>query len=328
MNFDRIRRPLQFAGILLSMLFGVSLARADFLVSDNFGNQVLRYSETDGSFLGSFIGNSNNGGLNGAVGMLFNTNGELLVASQNTNQVLRYDGTTGAFLGVFANTDLNAPAHLGLDPTTGNILVSNLNGNSITRFNSAGMSLGSLTSGGPALQGVSSFAFGPNGNLTVGSFNSGQILTYDSAGNFISQLATGYNGASGLWFQGNDLWVASLFLSQVSRLDATGTATLNFSTGPGPQGIGAFPSFILASPLGNDEVLVALTAQAGVYRFATDGSGTNRGLFMGGGGLQVPGEVLRIASIPEPVTLVPLMLLVGRALGRRRRKNLAIVEST
>ena len=177
------------------------------------------------------------------------------------------------------------------------------------------------------MQGVSSFAFAPNGNLVVGSFNSGQLLTYDSSGNFLSQFATGYNGASGLWYQGNNLWVASLFLSQVNRLDAAGVSTLNISTGPGPQGIGAFPSFVLASPLGNDEVLVALTAQAGIYRFATDGSSTNRGLFMGGGSLQVPGEVLRITSIPEPVSILPGLLLVGHVLRRRRSQRLEFVKS-
>lgn len=330
-NDIAVLRVVALACLLMTVVFN-SMGRADYLVSDNFGNQVLRYSESpDGTFLGAFISNDpqSNGGLDGAVGMLFNTNGEFLVASQNTNQVLRYNGTTGAFLGVFASTDLNGPSHLAFHPTTGNLLVSNFSGNTVTQFDAAGNSLGSFTSGDPGLQGVTSFTFDAAGNFFAGSFNSGQIFQYDNNGNFVSEFATGLMGASGLRFDGDDLWVASLLTSEMSLLRPDGSVAINFSTGtPGTLGPGTFPSFSLDSPFADNEILVALAGEAGVYRFATNvGPNPARISFIGGFdpntgaplSVSVPGEILRVASIPEPVCVIPLMLVVGFVSCFRRR---------
>lgn len=292
---------------------------ADYLVSDNFGSQIVRYAD-NGTPLTPFVA-SGSGGLSGAVGMVFAPNGELLVASQSTNQVLRYDGTTGAFNGVLVGTNLANPAHLQFH-SNGNLLVSNFTGNSVSEFSPSGTYIREFTSGSPGagLQGVSSFATAPNGEVYVGSFNSGEIFVYDSNGVYQRTFATGFGGASGLRFSGSNLWVASLLNSRVALLDPNGAVIHDFSTGMVPGGDGTFPSFTLDSPFSSSEVLVALAGAGGIYRYATDGSTAGPvNPFLIGGELLVPGEVLQVAIIPEPGFAVGFGLFtLGIVLKRRR----------
>lgn len=299
-------------------------ATADFLVSDNFGGQVLRYSSTDGSFLGTFISSDTNinGGLVGPVGMVLDSNGDLLVASQGSEQVpgsvLRYHGRTGEFLGVFADQGMAGPSHLGFHPTSGHLLVSNFEGDAITEFDAAGNLIGNYTTGS-SLSGSASFTFDADGNLFVGDFGGAAVKVYDQDGVYQSNFVTDLPTPAGLVFQGDQLWVASLFANQVTRYNSDGSVDLSFSTNVEgiPQNDGTFPSFILESPLGSDEILVALTGSGGVYRFGLDGE--SRGVFMAGGGLLVPGQVLQIAPIPEPGVLLPLTVaLIGLNLRRKR----------
>jgi hypothetical protein len=317
--------------ILQKLLFGVAIAlasafpssaSADFLVSDNFGNQVLRYGE-DGSFISAFVA-PGSGGLVGAVGMVVAPNGDLLVASQGTNQVLRYNGISGSFVGVFAsNVNMNGPSHMAFR-MNGNLLVSNFLGSSVSEFDASGAYLGEFTSGTPGsgLQGVASFAIAGNGDVYVGSFNTGDIFVYDSSGAYQSTFSTGHIGAAGLWFQGSNLWVSSLLTDTVTLLDSNGTAIGGFSTGEVSPGNGTFPGFITASPFSSDEILIALTGAGGVYRYATDGStGGPVSPFLIGGGLMVPGEVLRVDAIPEPSTVFGLGLFALGAFIRRNRRN-------
>lgn len=312
-----------FSGLVLALasLSSVS-AFADYLVSDNFGNQVLRYGN-DGSFMSTFVA-PGSGGLAGAVGMVVAPNGDLLVASQSTNQVLRYNGISGNFVGVFAeNVNLNGPSHMAFN-ANGNLLVSNFLGSSVSQFDASGTYLGEFTSGTPGggLQGVASFAIAGNGDVYVGSFNSGEVFVYNSSGAYQSTFSTGHFGAAGLWFQGSNLWVSSLLTDSVALLDPTGAAIGGFSTGEVSPGNGTFPGFIMASPFSNNEILIALTGAGGVYRYAVDGSTGGPVLpFLIGGGLLVPGEVLQVGSIPEPSTVFGLGLLVLGAVMRRNRRN-------
>lgn len=72
----------------------------ELFVSDDFGNKVNRYNATTGAFLNTFV-TAGSGGLNGACGMAFDANGNLLVTSLGTNSVLRYNGVTGAYMNQF-----------------------------------------------------------------------------------------------------------------------------------------------------------------------------------------------------------------------------------
>jgi len=298
---------------------------ADYLISDNFGDRVLRFDSSNGNFLGTFISSDagQNGGLAGPVGMIQAPNGDLLVASQNTNQILRYHGTNGQFLGVFAEnptgeTFLSGPSRLAFHPTTGNLLVGNFFGNSVTAIDPSGNILGSFTSGG-SLAGVAAFAFDANNDLYVGSFQTGVVQRFNSSGQFMGNFwESGLAGTAGLWFEGDQLWVASLLASQVHRLNADGTVDLSFSTtvpGIPTQDGGTFPSFITASPFGSDEVLIALTASGGAYRFDLNGNLIAPfAVFQG-----VPGEMLLVAPIPEPSIFLPFGLVVSGLCLRRRR---------
>jgi DNA-binding beta-propeller fold protein YncE len=301
-----------------------SQAQADLLVSDNFGNQVLRFDDETGAFLGVFISNNpaENGGLSGAIGMR-RKGGKLFVSSQFTDSILKYDLATGQFLGVFASNaggaSMAQPADLRFGPN-GNLFVANFAGTSVDAFSSTGKPLGPFTSGGPGISGTSSFSFGPDGHLYVGNFGGGSIQRFDgTTGAFIDTFAIGgMSGTSGLVFDTDgSLWATSLLTNEIFHFDSTGALLDSFSTGDA-----TFPSHILFNPNNSDELLVALTGGGGVFRFGKDG--TAFGFFAGGGGLLVPGQTLFLppSAIPEPSSWAALALasLAGVIVVVRRRR--------
>ena len=64
-----------------------------------FGNNGLRRYDSTGSFIGTFATSAD---LDGPVGTLIGSDGNVYVSSFNNSKVLRYNGTTGAYMGVFA----------------------------------------------------------------------------------------------------------------------------------------------------------------------------------------------------------------------------------
>jgi hypothetical protein len=73
----------------------------NLFVANFNSSDVEEYDLGTGNPIGSgiFVGGGS-GGLLGATGLVFASNGSLYVGSNFTDQVLRYDGTTGAFLDV------------------------------------------------------------------------------------------------------------------------------------------------------------------------------------------------------------------------------------
>ncbi len=285
-------------GLVAACIFAWAIpAYAQLLVTDNFGNQVIRYDAVTGNFVDVLITSQpqDNGGLNGPVGMLIDAHGDLLVASQNTDSILRYNLETGEFLGEFASAKTGnafaGPAKICIGPD-GNIYVANFFGSSVDRVSPDGTGLGPFTNGGPGISGTASFAFGPDGNLYVASFNTGNVQVFDGmTGNFLETLASSLPGATGLLFDdGGDLWVASLFVHTISQLDADGQVLQSFSTGAD-----TFPSNIIFNPNDKSELLIALTGAAGVFGFSSQG--LPLGPFASGGGLTVPGQSLVVDSI-------------------------------
>lgn len=91
----------------------------DLFVSDDFGSKVNRYSASTGAFLGTFV-TAGSGGLNGASGMAWDGNGNLLVTSLGTNSVLRYSGASGAYLDTFlSGGSFNGPTWIMAVPEPG-----------------------------------------------------------------------------------------------------------------------------------------------------------------------------------------------------------------
>src|SRR5437016_2904164 len=94
-RFRLMKRPL-----FLATLVGIGVmalgpwAYADLFASNQGANNILRYDERTGDFLGEFIP-SGSGGLGIPDGLLFGPDGNLYVGSLLTDSILRYDGITG-----------------------------------------------------------------------------------------------------------------------------------------------------------------------------------------------------------------------------------------
>lgn len=308
------RRLFAVVVAAVGLFASTNLLFADLLVSDNFGNQILRFDQNTGASLGTLV---SGGQLNGPVGMRLDGSGNLLVTNQNDNRILKYNVFTGDYLGEFySGSGLAGPSDLRFGPD-GNLYVANFTGNSVSRFDTAGNFLGAYTNGG-SLSGNSSFAFNSAGELFVGNFGAGQVLRYDATGNYVGVFASGFSGASGLVFDADgDLWLTSLMGHQVTELDSLGGVKTQFTTNFGDL-TETFPSHILFAPGNPNELWVSLTGAAGVYKYLTDG--TFLGPKTADVGFIVPGQSLIVSAVPEPGTG---LLLAGTAVlltGLRRRR--------
>jgi DNA-binding beta-propeller fold protein YncE len=76
---------------------------ADLFICSGQPNNILRYDERTGDFLGEFIP-SGSGGLNRPAGLIFGPDGNLYVTDDVTSSILRYDGVTGTPLPSPGNT--------------------------------------------------------------------------------------------------------------------------------------------------------------------------------------------------------------------------------
>src|SRR5687768_6559263 len=83
--------------LFLVVLFATE-ARSAILVASYASDQILRYDESDGSFLGVFASGS---GLDGPVGMTFGPDGNVYVAAEPLGSVFRFNGVSGAFIDQF-----------------------------------------------------------------------------------------------------------------------------------------------------------------------------------------------------------------------------------
>lgn len=304
---------------LLSWCLFAGTAFGDLFVSDSglFGpSQILRFDQSTGAPLGAF---ATGGQLDGPVGMLLDSNGNLLVSNRNDGRILRYDVATGNYLNNFyAGPDLSGPAQMVFGPG-GSLYVANSLGNSISRLSSTGtMQEVNFTKGTNPLN-PSSFAFNSTGDLFVGNFGGDGVLRYDSSGNFQGVFRSGISGASGLLFDSDgDLWLTSLYDHKVLELDSAGNIKTEFSTNFGPL-TQTFPAYLMFDPNNPNNLLVSLTGGAGVYRYSLTGSPL--GLFAFGGATHVPGQMLLVSAVPEPGTgmaLAGVALLAGTFLRRRR----------
>src|SRR5688500_8540468 len=95
-------RNRRTAALLTLFLLFVTIARAELFVASFNGNRIHRYSETNGSAIGTsvFVA-TGSGGLNLPHGLAIGPDGHLYVASAGNDAVLRYNGTSGAFLNAF-----------------------------------------------------------------------------------------------------------------------------------------------------------------------------------------------------------------------------------
>lgn len=268
---------------------------AEMLVSNTVGDNVLRYSTSNGAFLGEFV-SSGSGGLNQPIGMATDEAGRLYVASFVTGQVLRY-GTNGSFLDVFTSA---AERPLGIAFKGGNLFVGSYTFNTVRQFGADGTFLGTFTPTG-ALSDPIALAFGAGGDLFVSSFIDSKVVRFDgTTGALIGTFASG-NGLTNPWGlvfgPDNNLYVSSFATDQILRFDGATGDFLNVFAGAaqldGPRGLAFGPDGDLYVVSLNNNSVVRFDGTSGAFEsvFVTSGSG----------GLNGPKQIL---FIPEPSSLV------------------------
>jgi streptogramin lyase len=209
------RRLFLATWVGMAMLVLTSAAYADLFTSCQGPNNILRYDERTGEFLGEFIP-AGSGGLGTPDGLIFGPDGNLYVGSLLTDSILRYDGITGASLPSAGNSGAtfvpsgSGGLTFGLSGDLGAWLVFGPDGNlyvksggitappessSVLRFNGAtGEFIDAFVpAGSGGLTGPRALVFGPDGNLYVNSIDSspGSVLRYDgTTGAFLDVFVT------------------------------------------------------------------------------------------------------------------------------------------
>ncbi|MBE9034174.1 substrate-binding domain-containing protein [aff. Roholtiella sp. LEGE 12411] len=177
-----------------------SVVLGDVLVSSLATNEVLRFDETTGQFIGAFA-TKGSGGLNSPFGSRYGPDGNFYVSSFNTGQVLRYNGITGQFIDAFVparSGGLTNPRAVTFGPD-GNGYVGDAATNSILRYNGkTGEFIDTfIAPGSGGLSDPFIINFGPDGNIYVASSGTNSVLRYNrKTGKFIDAFIP--SGSGGL----------------------------------------------------------------------------------------------------------------------------------
>lgn len=149
------------------------------------GSGTVRRYQLDGTPLGDFTQTR----VTQAIGIDWDTDGNLYVASFNGATVRRFD-TDGNDLGVFINSDLQGPTNLHF-MDDGTLLVLDWSGGAIRQFNDVGQFLGNFATGLVQPEGI---AVLPNGNLLVGNGGPGTVRQYEPDGTLVEDTVAADSG--------------------------------------------------------------------------------------------------------------------------------------
>jgi outer membrane protein assembly factor BamB len=214
-------RSLGFAVAAASATLFSSLSHADFYISSFGTNQLMRFNEDTGAFLGVVAE------VNGPFASQIGFDGDLFVSSHNTGEVLRFDSITGEYKGVFIK------AHEGglMNPTAPNfgpdnkVYVGDLGTNRVLRYDRDGKFLDVFADSETSdLNGPFMMTF-DDSTMFIASGYANSILRYDLKtkeymGVFAAPGDTGMNTPVGLEFgpDGN-LYTSSSNTNEVLRFD-------------------------------------------------------------------------------------------------------------
>ncbi len=308
-------RQLKFLCGGLAILISAGANASELLISNFFGNSIVRFDPTTNTTLGSYTG----GSLNGALGMKVGPDGLLYVCSEGNNSIQRFNMTTHAYVDtIISGSNLNGPTGVTFD-SSNNILVGNYNNDTVTKYNSAGTFISTfVTSGSGGINGPDiGITVGPDGKLYVPSYDSNAIQRYNaSTGAFIDTFVpAGVGGMSQprtILFRDNKVWVTSDNGNKVLRYGLDGSFIDTFVTaGSG----GLFGATGMA--FGEDGFLyVASSRNNKILKYSlTNGSFAGTALSTG---LNGPVSIL---MVPEPTTMMGIGLgITALALKRRKQK--------
>lgn len=278
-------------------------SRADMLVASRATNEILRYDETTGEYLGVFASHSR---LNQPELMVFGPDGKLYVTTNNfyTDEnipysVLRFDGQTGAFVDEFIESGVTGIA-FGAD---GKIYAAGNGSSTIARFDGTSGAFIDFFSTGVYWPGQ--LQFGSDGNLYVPSWPYDQVLRFNgTTGESMGVFASGggLDDPEGMTFgpDGN-LYVSSFETDSVLRYNgATGAFIDVFASGNGMLG----PAGLAFGPDGN--LYVGQRKQYAnnrVLRFnGTTGAFIDE--FVSGGRLSDPMSIVFTPTESDPTDLI------------------------
>ncbi len=149
---------------------------------------VLRY-ELDGTFVDEFT----SVGVNQAIGLDWDEDGNLYVSSWGGASVRKFD-TEGNDEGLFINSGLQGPTNVWFNEA-GELLALNWSGTAAKRYDASGVFMDNFITGLSNPEGI---AVHPNGNILIGDGGSSAVKLFDSEGNFLEDIIT--SGSGGLVF--------------------------------------------------------------------------------------------------------------------------------
>jgi DNA-binding beta-propeller fold protein YncE len=190
--FTPLRRLARSILLLMSLTAAsIAPAFADLLVGGN-GEQVYRYDDRSGAFLGILVP-TGSGGLNDLQGMTVGPDRRLYMTSFNTREVLRLeDDVPRPFIGA-GRSIMGRPDDVKFGPD-GNLYVADFDNNSVLRFDGASGAFLGIFASGNGLHQPNRIAFGPNGDLYVGNAFTTDVLRFH-AGTGLPYPAAGRSGA-------------------------------------------------------------------------------------------------------------------------------------
>lgn len=155
-----------------------------YVLQWNNTTPVLRY-RLDGTLVDEFT----SVGINQAIGIDWDSEGNLYVSSFAEGNVRKFD-TSGTDQGLFIDSNLQGPTNIWFD-NNGDLLANDWSAGVVARFDSEGVFQENIITGLAQPEGVD---FLRNGNMLIGNGGTGAVKMYDTSNNFLEDLVPSRSG--------------------------------------------------------------------------------------------------------------------------------------